>query len=141
MRRVSLFNLGRAMSFAPLLLLPAALACAAPVGAGSGGDDQMVTLSEADNGARRTVALGDTFKLCLAAQPGTGFAWRITQGDGLSAQGDPVYSGAGIPGGTETQCFTLKATAKGEHPLVLVYDRVFEKNPPAKTVRYTITVD
>ncbi len=122
----------------PLALVLATPACAA----GGAPPGEAVVLTQGEDGATRAVPLGATFEVRLPAQLGTGYGWSLVPASGVEQVGDPVTSGGGMPGGSETQTFTLRATAKGRHAVVFTYGQPFpggQKN--AKTVRYTIAVE
>lgn len=128
---------------APGLLAPLALALATPACAAGGPPlGEAVVLTQGEDGATRTVPLGATFEVRLPAQLGTGYSWALVPVAGIEQVGEPVTRDGGTPGGTETQVFTLRATAKGRHALAFSYGQPFgggQRN--AKTVRYTVIVE
>ncbi|MBA4763328.1 protease inhibitor I42 family protein [Sphingomonas sp.] len=127
---------------APGLLAPLALALATPACAAGGAlPDEAVVLTQGEDGATRTVPLGATFEVRLPAQLGTGYGWALVPVAGIEQLGEPVTRDGGTPGGTETQVFALRTTAKGRHAIAFSYGQPFaggQKN--AKMVRYTVVV-
>lgn len=128
---------------APGLLAPMALALAAPACATGGAPPgEAVMLTQGEDGATRTVPLGATFEVRLPAQLGTGYSWALVPVAGVEQVGEPVTHGGGIPGGTQTQVFTLRTTARGRHMIVFTYGQPFNGGEKAaKTVRYTVVVE
>jgi predicted secreted protein len=128
---------------APGLLAPLALALAAPAcAAGGAPPGEAVVLTQGEDGATRTVPLGATFEVRLPAQLGTGYSWSLVPVAGVEQVGEPVTRDGGTPGGTETQVFTLRATAKGRHGIAFTYGQPFAGGQKAaKTMRYTIVVE
>ncbi len=115
------------------MVLPAA-ACAAM------GPEGGQSVTEADAGATRTVATGQSVEVRLQAQLGTGFSWIAEPVDGLEVGMPSVTGDTGIPGAAETQVFRVKVVAAGSHTLTFNYSQPWQggqKN--ARTVTFTIT--
>ncbi len=123
-------------------LAPLALALAAPAcAAGGAPPGEAVVLTQGEDGATRAVPLGATFEVRLPAQLGTGYGWSLVPVAGIEQVGEPATRGGGMPGGSETQVFTLRATARGSHAVAFSYGQPFAGGQKdAKRVRYTITV-
>ncbi|MDZ4170209.1 MAG: protease inhibitor I42 family protein [Coriobacteriia bacterium] len=112
-----------------------------PPPAGSGSELQ---LTESDAGSSRTIGVGDTLSVTLAANPTTGYTWAL---DGalpttLEQVGDPAYtaeSDALGAGGAET--WTFRAVSAGESELKLKYWRSFEPDTaPERTFAVSLLV-
>jgi predicted secreted protein len=126
----------------PVAMLALAMPMVVAVGAclAKPANDAQVALTEADSGAARTVTVGSGVEVRLSAQPGTGFAWSADTVDGLAVGAPAATGGQGIPGGAETQVFTVKVTTQGSHTLTFRYSRPWEGGEQnAKVVIYTIT--
>lgn len=101
-----------------------------------------VILTEADNGGKYTLDVGDTLKVVLDGNPTTGFAWGIVSPEKRLKKIDTVYaptSPACGAGGTYT--FVFKAEDHGKEALILNYRRPWEKEvEPAKTFEVDLAI-
>jgi inhibitor of cysteine peptidase len=84
-----------------------------------------------DNGGTITLAPGGRLIVRLAANPTTGYTWKVAVLDAhyLQQMGEPVYESANpqIPGSGGTQSYTFTAKAPGSTAMVLDYVRPWEK--------------
>jgi predicted secreted protein len=85
--------------------------------------------------------VGDTVRIDLPDQTGTGYSWTTNvEGDVLEA-GRTETGPAPRPGALTRQLFTFRAVAPGSSRLVLVYRRPWETgNPPARQVVVSVEV-
>ena len=114
-------------------------------------DVQGIALTEADDGASFTVAVGDTVAITLAGNPTTGYAWEsdMSEEDAslLNMVGDePAYTPDDVDpevvgsGGVYT--FTYEAVAPGQVELKLKYWRSFEpETEPIQTFSADLTIE
>lgn len=92
------------------------------------------------------VAPGAEFQLVLKSNQSTGYQWILT--DSLPPEVvalvsaryrvDPRYAGNNGAGGEER--WTFRALASGEVTIPLVYARPWERNDPADSARFQVTV-
>ena len=108
------------------------------------GDDEVVKVSDQDDGATVNVDEGNIIELSLESNPTTGFSWAVTTIDEsvLMQTGDPTFEsesdGLGS-GGIET--FQFETVRPGSTTLELAYRRSFEQDvEPAKTFKITLNV-
>jgi len=91
-----------------------------------------------------SIAVGDTLRLTLAANPSTGYAWSYAEpiDDGVLIETLrehlPVQPQIAGSGGQEQ--FTYTAAAAGSSPLRLIYSRPWESRLPAGSFAATVTV-
>jgi inhibitor of cysteine peptidase len=105
---------------------------------------QAIQVTEADQGKKFTLNMGDSLVIVLDSNPSTGYAWVVKSVDEpvLSLAGEPVFkvdSGKlGAPGKTT---LTFKTMSSGFQELTLFYQRSFEKDAqPLKTFTINVTV-
>ena len=102
------------------------------------------TLTQKDNGAAVVLSRKSRLIIRLPTQPGTGYSWTPKGGSSLlrlvkSYVEPPTHL---LPGGTETQVYVFTPIASGTDELELGYRRSWEhEQPPARMVRFTVTVD
>lgn len=110
-----------------------------------GGNPQVTTLGDRDNGHIVTVVPGGRIEISLPGNPTTGYTWESTVANPkVVAQMDPgdyVPSGGALgAGGTYT--FTYRALGPGRTDLTLNYRRTWETAvAPLKTFRVTVVVE
>jgi inhibitor of cysteine peptidase len=109
------------------------------------GSEDIVTVTDKDNGREIGIGTGGTLILRLEAEPGTGYSWQVVQIDRdlLKAQGEPVFEEPEReqPGGTQHQVFRFTAQAPGLAVLKLEYRRTWEKGvAPAKTFSVKLNI-
>ena len=81
------------------------------------GSSGAVAATEDDAGSAFALVTGDTLVVRLAANPSTGYAWRVVSTNDalLPAAGDPVYAtSADMPGAGGVETFRFLAKAAGE---------------------------
>ncbi len=81
------------------------------------GSSGAVAATEEDAGSAFALVTGDTLVVRLAANPSTGYAWRVVSTNDalLPAAGDPVYAtSADMPGAGGVDTFRFLAKAAGE---------------------------
>jgi predicted secreted protein len=85
--------------------------------------------------------VGDTVRIDLPDQTGTGYAWTIAIEGGVLEAGRTETGPAPRPGGLTRQLFTFRAVAPGSSRVVLVYRRPWETgSPPARQVVVSVDV-
>ena len=103
-----------------------------------------VTVTDADNGTKVEIKMGELLAVKLAAQLGTGFGWKVvSENKNLALKGEPeqVSKNDKIPGGTDYQTFKFKAVEKGETVLKLHYVEGWKKEARSlKEFAITVTV-
>jgi predicted secreted protein len=105
-----------------------------------------VTLVETDSGQTIEVDRGQRVFVVLGANRTTGFDWALETvlekaGSVLTPLGDPVYARGATPlgaGGTTLWLFAAKASGKQE--LRFQYRRASQRDSPAKTLSYIVSV-
>lgn len=106
-----------------------------------------VEMTEADNGSRQKIAVGQELRVTLESNPSTGYHWDI---DGaLPAQLEQIGSseytqggGPGMTGAPGTEAWTFKGRTTGEAQLKMKYWRTFEPTAtPAETFAVDVTVE
>jgi predicted secreted protein len=119
---------------------PRRLPAAAPVAS--------VDLDNAADGTRATVKRGTEVKIVLDANITTGFQWQEVPPNGepaLTPVGQRVYApkSAGIQnvGAGGINVFRFRGEQPGKVTLRFDYRRPWENVPPAKSVRYEVTVE
>ncbi|MFC9435696.1 protease inhibitor I42 family protein [Nocardia sp. NPDC057030] len=107
-----------------------------------------VTVTEADNGQERTLAVGQSLVVTLPANPSTGYLWQITELDAnlLQAQGDPGFKPDPnvpvAPGSGGGSVWTFVGKAAGSTKLSMDYLRPWEQGiEPAQKFSMTIKVE
>ncbi|HET9069904.1 MAG TPA: protease inhibitor I42 family protein [Amaricoccus sp.] len=91
------------------------------------------------------LAVGDTLRVELPAQPGTGYSWepRPSADAVLEAIANGADCPTGIPtgrfGAVETVCFAYRALTAGETTVAFVYRRHWETLPDG-VLRYDLAV-
>jgi predicted secreted protein len=103
----------------------------------------MGLVKDADNGKTATLLRDDSLVVSLAATPGTGFGWRITESACLRQSAEPQFSPppGGLAGAQQTETIVFQpvsAPCSGE--LDLAYSRPWEQVAPARTFRLSILV-
>ncbi len=102
-----------------------------------------MTLAKQDNGKAIALKKGESFVVALASNPTTGFQWTVVEPyDENLLTAEKSYTGTGIgvgSGGIEMFCFT--AINSGSTPLVMNYQRPFDKNvAPIETFKVTVEI-
>jgi predicted secreted protein len=101
---------------------------------------------EASSGTPIVLARGQTMAMILEANVTTGYRWEVTPGFAptLSQIGTADYTARATPpvvGAPGDMTFRFRADVPGTTSLTFAYRRPFEPSvPPAKSVRYDITV-
>jgi inhibitor of cysteine peptidase len=95
----------------------------------------MMRMSEADDGRKINVAVGETLELELPEISGTGFKWAFTSSAESILTLEKEYSAgaATVPGSGRMRCWRFKAIAPGDATLELVYARPWEKRAPVRS--------
>ncbi len=118
-------------------------ACACP----NGSAQAPLLLNEADNGNAFELAVNQAASISLAANPTTGFSWKVAEIPSFMRQDGPEQytpdsAEGGRVGSGGTSLWIFKAKAVGSGKLTLVYQRPWEDGKkPAKSVTYNITVN
>ena len=107
----------------------------------------MVDLDNAASGAQVRVAKGGEVRVALDSNPSTGFLWQGPPN--VAPTLAPITARAHIPastdpnrvGGGGKDLFRYRAEQPGKVMLTFDYRRVWEMIPPARTVKYEITVE
>lgn len=105
------------------------------------------TLTKADNGQKVTVATGACFRVVLAANHTTGWAWRLGALDAgvVDLIGPSVYTADPAPEGMVgvggNEAWTFAAKQPGQQTIRLGYGPSWQKDQPAaNTVTFVIEV-
>jgi inhibitor of cysteine peptidase len=105
-------------------------------------------LTDADDGKKVAVAVGEYLVISLSGNPTTGYSWKSAAppGDALKPVGEPEYAQtpgrAGMVGVGGTFVFKFKAVKPGKAEVKLAYARPWEKDkPPAKTFAVPVEVE
>jgi inhibitor of cysteine peptidase len=105
-------------------------------------------LTDADDGKKTTLAVGEYLVISLPGNPTTGYSWKSASppGDSLKAVGEPAYAQtpgrAGMVGVGGTFVFKFKAVKAGKAEVKLAYARPWEKDkPPIKTFSAPVEVE
>lgn len=104
-----------------------------------------VVLTEADNGATRTMKVGTSFDLRLKANATTGYSWALEKLPGtiVASRGEPEYiqytHPEGMVGVGGTAVFHFMVQSAGKTTIKLNYARPWEKVAPAQT--FVVTID
>jgi len=112
------------------------------VGTASTNQGGVTRLTAKDNGKTITVKAGQRIEISLAGNPTTGFTWNnVTRGHGMKLLGEIAHKAGGRTlGAPGMSTATFQAMELGKNEISLEYRRVFEKNPPIKTFKATISV-
>ncbi len=126
-----------------LILLLAALGCAALAGCSGETTGTIMVVTEADDGTTVSIAKGQELSVQLPANPSTGYSWVASDTPQfLALQGEPTFeTGApdGVVGAGGTQTTVFVATATGTGKLMMDYVRPWESGvKPEKTFSVTI---
>jgi predicted secreted protein len=108
----------------------------------------MVELDNAATGAQVRLARGGEIKVILDSNPTTGFQWQgpsaAKMAPTLSPIGGRIYvarSNTRAMGAGGVDVFGYRGEQPGKVMLEFEYRRIWEAVPPAKTVRYEVTVE
>jgi len=92
-----------------------------------------------------TAKAGDTFTIQLESNPTTGYSWVAAIGDETILEltnseylEKPVDTAIVGSGGVDS--LTFKALKAGAATITLTYERSWEKDSPAETIVYSVTV-
>lgn len=129
-------NLARLL-LALIVLLCAAVSAAAP---------KLIDISDPDDGGTVQMSPGDTLRVRLHAQPGTGYSWTVAKIDPAAlAESAPrkfVPPPQQIPGAIGHDVFEFRAARSGRTSLEMHYVRPWEKNAaPARTFRVNVNIE
>lgn len=101
-------------------------------------------LTEADDGHRFELYVGDKLEITLPGNPTSGFQWDVSKGDTsiLRQIGEPRFEpSSGAIGSNGTITLSFDAVGIGQMELKLIYHRPFEKDTqPAQTFAVTVIV-
>jgi predicted secreted protein len=130
------------------LFVLATVLCTSLISCSRGGESMQpgtTNVTDADNEHAVILANGDTLVVSLAATPGTGFGWKVSDLDGemLRAVGTPevIPNAHPMPGAPATQVFHFQAVGAGSTGLELDYVRPWEKRAaPARTFHLGVTI-
>ena len=106
-----------------------------------------VELDNAADGTRVTIRRGAEVKVILDANVTTGFQWQVPPNAApvLAPIGERIYLGRSADprstGGGGMNIFRFRGEQPGRVTLQFDYRRAWETVPPAKTVRYEVTVE
>lgn len=105
-----------------------------------------VDLDNAADGARVSVKRGAELNVILDGNASTGFQWQTPTryAPVLSPIGERIFVPKGDPravGSGGMNIFRFRAEQAGQLTMQFDYKRSFETLPPARTVRYTVTVE
>jgi inhibitor of cysteine peptidase len=106
------------------------------------GSSGAVAATEADAGAAFTLVTGDTLVVRLAANPSTGYTWRVVSTNDalLPSAGDPVFAeSAEMPGAGGIDTFRFLAKAAGE-ATVQISEFAPGAEEAARTLDYNVTI-
>ena len=99
-----------------------------------------VVVTEAENGKKVCLEVGDTLTLQLEGNPTTGYLWEVASKEMPYLKSYRVSTSLIGSGGTYT--FTFRAESKGSMTMQVVYARPWEKDvPPAKTIEIPVVID
>ena len=104
------------------------------------------TLVISDNDSLQKVGIrkGDTLRVKLGVQMGTGYSWRAKNRCRIleSLQESEVETSKGpLPGGVENQVFLFQAKKEGRCILTLVYQKPWERDGvPSRTFRLRVHI-
>jgi inhibitor of cysteine peptidase len=123
---------------AALVLLFAATA-AAPTA-------KVIDVSDPDEGGTVQMTPGDTLRVRLHSQPGTGYSWTVAEVDAAAlAESAPrkfVPPPQQIPGAIGHDVFEFRAARSGRTSLEMSYVRPWEKGvAPARTFRLNVNIE
>lgn len=103
-----------------------------------------ITATEKDAGSTVEIECGDTLSVFLAANPTTGYNWRVSSVDRavLPEAGPPSYRrDSDLIGSGGMITLSFEAAAPGKTLLSIVYERPFERDvPPVRTFGLTVIV-
>ncbi len=121
----------------PSVLLGLCLTASMALACECGKAPQQVTLEVADSGREVRLCPGDTLRLRLQVQMGTGYVWQLRHNDArlLRSLGEAELESPGktMPGGSEYLVFRFQALRRGHVDLELALVRPWLKDePPAK---------
>lgn len=132
----------------PAASAPAAAAAAEPRRLPAAAPVAGVALDNAADGTRATIRRGEEVRIALDANITTGFQWQEVPPNGapvLALVGQRAYSpkSADIQnvGAGGINVFRFRGEQPGKVTLQFDYRRPWETLPPAKTVRYEVTVE
>lgn len=99
----------------------------------------MKILTEAFNSV--TIKKGESFAIALESNPSTGYMWdlQVTSGDATLWHKD-LEAGSNF-GGSCREVFMYQADKAGTVEIDANYQRPWEKNAPAKSQQFKITVE
>jgi inhibitor of cysteine peptidase len=138
MRYFAIATLLVAACASPTPATPAAPAKSAPAS---------VDLDNAPDGAKVTLRRGSLLKVILDGNATTGFQWQMTANLApvLSQIGDRIFvaksADTHLVGLGGANIFGFRAESPGQVQLQFDYRRSWETVPPAKTVRYEVTIE
>src|SRR4030095_12018208 len=96
------------------------------------------------NDTEISAAIGENFTISLASNQSTGYSWSVGM---ISDNSQVVVTGMDydLPDNPKTgqggdEVWHLKAVAGGTMKLLFYYARSWEKDAPAKTVTYNVTI-
>jgi inhibitor of cysteine peptidase len=96
-----------------------------------------------DNGAAITLTVGASFTVRLPENPTTGYRWRIDAWDQTlleRARDEFISPATVVPGAGGEHIWEFGARAPGETTLTLMYERIWENNPPASVFSLAVSV-
>lgn len=107
----------------------------------------LVDLDAAASGAQVRVAKGGEVRVALESNPSSGFLWQGPPN--VAPALSPIGARTHIPGSTDPRnvggggkdLFRYRAEQPGKVTLTFDYRRVWEMIPPARTVKYEVTVE
>ena len=123
----------------PAVAVAAVAVLSTPGCAATGQAAPVAVLTDVQSGTTMPVRVGDIVEIRLPAQPGTGFTWVATYGDGLEpAQPVTTAPATALPGGFETEVHRVRVRAGGRHDLRFEYRQPWEGGEQAsREVGYT----
>lgn len=120
------------------------LASAIPLTAAAAATPNTVEIGELGSQASVSLAVGDVLRVVLKGNPSTGYGWQVSSNNGAVLQVNGTKNSApssGKVGASATQTLTFTAKAAGSDPLILAYQRPWEKTtPPARSYTLNVTV-
>jgi inhibitor of cysteine peptidase len=106
----------------------------------------LVDLDAKGSGAQVRVAKGGEVRVALDSNPSSGFLWQGPPNVGPVLA--PIGARSHVPGSTDPNLgaggkdlFRYRAEQPGKVTLTFDYRRVWEMIPPARTVKYEVTVE